>query len=39
MIDLVKKAMLTGVGLALRSKEELEDLAKELEKKGIISGP
>lgn len=29
MFDYLKKSLLTGVGLALRSKNEIEDLAKE----------
>lgn len=33
MLDLIKKTMLTGIGLALVAKDELEDLAKEIEKK------
>ena len=33
LMDLMKKALLTGVGLALKSKDEVEDLAKEFEKK------
>lgn len=37
MIDLIKKSMLTGIGLALIAKEEIEDLAKELVKKGEMS--
>ena len=31
LMDLMKKALLTGVGLALKSKDEVEDLAKEFE--------
>ena len=33
MIDLMKKTMLSGIGLALKTKEEVEDFAKDLEKK------
>lgn len=33
MLDLIKKTMLTGIGLALVAKDEMEDLAKEIEKK------
>ena len=33
VMDIAKKAMLTGIGLALTAKDEAEDLAKELEKK------
>ncbi|MBA3010739.1 MAG: phasin family protein [Proteobacteria bacterium] len=29
MLDYIKKSLLTGVGLALRSKSEIEELAKE----------
>ncbi|MBU1196736.1 MAG: phasin family protein [Proteobacteria bacterium] len=29
MLDYLKKSLLTGVGLALRSKKEIEELAKE----------
>ncbi len=37
MLDLVKKAMLTGVGLAVVTKEKAEAMARELVKKGEIS--
>ena len=37
MLDLIKKTMLTGVGLALKSKVEVEDLAKDLIQKGKMS--
>jgi polyhydroxyalkanoate synthesis regulator phasin len=33
VIDIAKRAFLTGVGLALTAKDEAEDLARELEKK------
>jgi polyhydroxyalkanoate synthesis regulator phasin len=33
VMDIAKKAMLTGIGLALTAKDEAEDLAKDLEKK------
>ena len=33
VIDIAKKALLTGIGLALTAKDEAEDLARELEKK------
>lgn len=36
-IDIIKKALLTGIGLALRTKDELEDLAKEYVNKGDLS--
>ena len=34
MLDLFKKSMLTGVGLALKTWDEVEALGKELEEKG-----
>jgi polyhydroxyalkanoate synthesis regulator phasin len=34
MLDLLKKSLLTGFGLALKTWDEVEDLAKELEKRG-----
>ena len=37
MFDYLQKAMLTGVGLALRSKTEIEDLAKEFAKTSSMS--
>ncbi len=37
MPDLIKKTMLTGVGLALKTWDEVEDLAKELVEKGKMS--
>jgi polyhydroxyalkanoate synthesis regulator phasin len=33
MMDLFKKAMLTGVGMALVAKDEVEEMAKEFEEK------
>ena len=33
MLEYMKKSFLTGVGLALRSKKEIEELAKEFAKK------
>ncbi len=33
MLELVKRTMLTGIGLALVAKDELVDLAKDIEKK------
>jgi polyhydroxyalkanoate synthesis regulator phasin len=33
IIDFTRKAFLTGLGLALTAKDEVEDLTKELEKK------
>jgi len=37
MFDYLKKSLLTGVGLALRSKSEIEDLAKEFARKSKMS--
>lgn len=37
MIDLVKKSMLTGLGIASITKEKVEDLAKEMIKQGNVS--
>jgi polyhydroxyalkanoate synthesis regulator phasin len=37
MIDLIKKAVLTGVGVASLTKEKIEDLTKELIVKGKMS--
>lgn len=37
MLDIIKKSMLTGIGLALIAKDEVEDLAKEMIKKGKMS--
>jgi len=37
MIDLIKKAVLTGVGVASLTKEKIEDLAKDLIVKGKMS--
>ena len=36
MYDLIRKGMLTGIGLALKTWDEVEALAKELEKKGEV---
>lgn len=33
ILDFTKKAFLTGIGLALTAKDEVEDLAKDFEKK------
>jgi polyhydroxyalkanoate synthesis regulator phasin len=33
ILDFTKKAFLTGIGLALTAKDEVEDLARDLEKK------
>ena len=37
MLNIIKKSMLTGIGLALIAKDEVEDLAKELVNKGNMS--
>jgi polyhydroxyalkanoate synthesis regulator phasin len=37
MFDLIKKTMLTGVGLAAMTKDKVEELAKELSEKGKLS--
>lgn len=37
MLEYLKKSLLTGVGLALRSKNEIEDLAKEFAKKSEMN--
>jgi len=33
ILDIVKKTMLTGIGLALVAKDEVEEIARDLEKK------
>ncbi len=37
MIDLIKKAVLTGVGIASLTKDKIEDLGRELIDKGKMS--
>ena len=37
MLNIIKKSMLTGIGLALIAKDEVQDLAKELGNKGKMS--
>ena len=37
MFDIIKRGLLTGVGLAILTKEKAQELAKELVKKGKIS--
>jgi len=37
MPDLIKKTLMTGVGLALKTWDEVEDLAKELIEKGKLN--
>lgn len=34
MFDLIKKSLLMGIGLALKTWDEVEEMAKELEEKG-----
>jgi len=37
MFEYLKKSLLTGIGLALRSKNEIEDLAKDFAEKSKMS--
>ena len=37
MLNIIKKSLLTGIGLALIAKDEVEELAKEFVKKGEMS--
>ncbi len=37
MLNIIKQSMLTGIGIALIAKDEIEDLANELVKKGKMS--
>ncbi|UCF91710.1 MAG: hypothetical protein JSW39_26130 [Desulfobacterales bacterium] len=37
MADLIKKTLLTGIGLALKTWDEVEDLAKEIIERGKMS--
>ena len=37
MIDLIKKTMMAGIGLALKTRDEAEDLVKDLVKRGTMS--
>jgi polyhydroxyalkanoate synthesis regulator phasin len=37
MFNIIKKSLLTGIGLALIAKDEVEDLARELAQKGHMS--
>lgn len=37
MLNIIKKSLLTGIGLALIAKDEVEDLARELVQKGHMS--
>ena len=38
MFDLIKKTILTGVGLAAMTKDKIEELSRELSEKGELSG-
>jgi len=37
MLDFIKKTMLTGIGIAMKTKDELEEWVKEVVKKGELS--
>ena len=37
MFDLIKKTMFTGIGLALQTRDEVEELAKDFVKRGKMS--
>ena len=37
MLELIKKSMMTGVGLAAKAMDEIEDLVRDFEKKGKMS--
>lgn len=37
MIDLIKKTMMAGIGLALKTRDEVEELARDLAKKETMS--
>ena len=37
MLELMKKTMLTGIGLALKTTDELKDMVSELSEKGKLS--
>jgi polyhydroxyalkanoate synthesis regulator phasin len=37
VIDLIKKTMMAGIGLALKTRDEVEELARDLSKKGSLS--
>ncbi|MEW6672427.1 MAG: hypothetical protein AB1427_12040 [Thermodesulfobacteriota bacterium] len=37
MIDLIKKTMMAGIGLALKTRDEVEDIVKDLVKKGNLN--
>ncbi len=37
MLEFIKKTMLTGIGIAMKTKDELEEWVKEIVKKGEMS--
>jgi polyhydroxyalkanoate synthesis regulator phasin len=37
MLDFIKKTLLTGIGIAMKTKDELEEWVKEIVKKGEMS--
>lgn len=37
MLEIVKKAMMTGIGMALLAKDEMEDLARDVVEKGKMT--
>jgi len=37
VIDLIKKTMMAGIGLALKTRDEADDLVKDLVKRGTMS--
>jgi len=37
VIELIKKTMMAGIGLALKTRDEVEELARDLTKKGAMS--
>ena len=37
MLDYIKKSLLTGIGMALRSKSEIEEMAKEFAEKSQMN--
>lgn len=38
VIDLIKKTMMAGIGLALKTRDEVEELARDLTKKEALNG-
>jgi len=37
MLDFIKKSMLTGIGIAMKTRDELEEWVREIVKKGEMS--